>query len=250
MTTAIRPPATTTCTRLLTATLTATLAAMFVAPCVEQLDAQAAPPAASTAAPPATAANAGGGTATASAAATSTAANAVPAVALPAPRQSFYADRRQFAVGDIVTVLIDDYTITTAIKENVSSDTRSRNLGLTARLPSSTSKSIGLDTRNDASQNERGSAKRENRFQNEMSVRVVAIGETGLLQLKGAKNIDVDKAKQDIVLTGWVRPQDISSQNMVESARLADATIGYMSPGNLSKPKQGMISKILGAFWP
>lgn len=169
--------------------------------------------------------------------------------ALSAGRQSFFADRRDFAVGDIVTILIDDYTITTAIKENIASDTRSRNLSLAARLPTS-SKSVGLDTRNDASQNERGSAKRENRFQNEMSVRVVAIGPNGMLQVKGTKNINVDKNIQDITLTGWVRSQDISQQNMVESAKIADATIGYASPGNLSKPKQGMISKILGAFWP
>lgn len=164
-------------------------------------------------------------------------------------RQSMYSDRRDYAVGDIVTILIDDYTITTALKENVSSDTRSRGLSLSAKMPSS-SKTVGLDTRNDASQNERGSAKRENRFQNEMSVRVVAVGQNGMLQLKGTKNINVDKNVQDITLTGWVRAQDISQQNMVESAKIADATIGYTSPGNLTKPKQGMLSKVLGAFWP
>ncbi|MGV3710146.1 MAG: flagellar basal body L-ring protein FlgH [Gemmatimonas sp.] len=180
-------------------------------------------------------------------------ANAAPAAAAPATvgisRQSFYSDRREFVVGDIVTILIDDYTITTAIKENASSDTRSRNLGLAARLPS-TSKSVGLDTRNDATQNERGSARRENRFQNEMSVRVVAVGANGLLQVKGNKNINVDKSPQDVTLTGWVRAQDISLQNTVESARLADASIGYTSGGPLGKPKQGIISKVLGMVWP
>jgi flagellar L-ring protein precursor FlgH len=195
------------------------------------------------AAPPATAA------ATPANAALATTAAAPAAVSLPAPRQSWYADRRTFAVGDIITVLIDDYTITTAIKENIASDTRSRDLGLQANLPSS-SKNIGLDTRNDATQNVKGSAKRENRFQNEMSVRVMATGANGLLQVKGTKNINVDKNIQDIVLTGWVRAQDISAQNMVESARIADAQIGYASPGNLTKPKQGIMSKILGAFWP
>lgn len=203
------------------------------------LHAQAATPPAGTTAAPA-----------ANVAANAAATNAASTSGLPAPRESWFADRRNFVVGDIVTVLIDDYTITTAIKENRSSDSRGRNLGLTARLPSSTSKSVGLQTNNDATQNETGAAKRENRFQNEMSVRVVAVGANGLLQLKGTKKIDVDKAKQDIELTGWVRAQDISAQNMVESARLAEAMIGYSSPGNLSKPKQGIISKILGGIWP
>jgi flagellar L-ring protein precursor FlgH len=182
----------------------------------------------------------------ATAATAATTASTVPTVA---PRQSWTSDRRTFQVGDIITVLIDDYTITTAVKENVASDTRTRNLDLTAHLPTST-KGGGLDTRNDAQQQERGSAKRENRFQNEMSVRVIAVGANGLVQVKGTKNINVDKAMQDIVLTGWLRAQDISSQNIVESFRLADATIAYASPGALSKPKQGIVSKVLGAFWP
>ncbi|MEP6781948.1 MAG: flagellar basal body L-ring protein FlgH [Gemmatimonadaceae bacterium] len=165
-------------------------------------------------------------------------------------RESWTSDKRRYEVGDIITVLIDDYTITTAVKQDVASDTRGRGLGLTARMPSGVSKTVGLTTNNDATQNATGSAKRENRFQNEMSVRVVASGPNGLLQVKGTKKINVDKQMQDIELSGWVRPQDVSTQNTVESARIADATIGYASPGNLAKPKQGIFSKILGALWP
>lgn len=164
-------------------------------------------------------------------------------------RQSWTSDRRDFAVGDLITVLIDDYTLTTAIKENSATDTKTRGLALSARLPTS-SKNAGIDTRNSADQQQRGTARRENRFQNELSVRVVAIDPNGLLQLKGTKNINVDKQMQDVVFTGWARPQDISAGNMVESARIADAQLGYLSPGNLGKPKTSMISKLLGAFWP
>ena len=201
-----------------------------------------APPAATTAAP------AAGGARVTTGATPAVASSATPANATPS-RESWLSDRRTFAVGDIVTVLIDDYTITTAVKENIASDTRSRGLGLQANLPSS-SKNIGLNTKNDATQNQKGSSKRENRFENEMSVRVIAVAPNGLLQLKGTKSINVDKNMQDIQLSGWVRAQDVTAQNTVESARLADAQIGYASPGNLVKPKQGMVSKILGAFWP
>ena len=174
---------------------------------------------------------------------------AAPAVAVRAPRESWSSDRRSFVVGDIITVLIDDYTISTAVKENTASDTRSRGLAVTANLPGG-SKGGGLDSRNNADQQQRGSARRENRFQNEMSVRVVAVGANGLLQLKGHKKIDVDKAAQDIVFTGWVRAQDVSTQNMVESNRVADALLAYTSPGPLGTPKQGIVSKVLGALWP
>jgi len=178
-------------------------------------------------------------------------ASAAPAPASPAikPRDSWMADRRAFIVGDIVTVLIDDYTISTAVKENVATDNRTRGLSVNARLPTS-GKIVGLDARNSADQQQRGQARRENRFQNEMSVRVVAVGPNGLLQVKGTKNIDVDNAMQAIEFTGWIRAQDISTSNMVESSRVADAKIGYASPGPLGKPKQGMVTKILGALWP
>lgn len=172
------------------------------------------------------------------------------AQAAPTPvRTSWVSDRRQFAVGDIITVLIDDYTISTAVKENIATDNRSRGLGATARMPGET-QSIGIDTRNNADQQQRGQARRENRFQNEMSVRVVSVGQNGLLQIRGTKIIDVDKAKQDIVFTGWVRAQDVSQTNLIESSRVADAQIGYASPGPLGKPKQGLITKVIGAIWP
>lgn len=180
--------------------------------------------------------------------ATNDSATAKPATPTPA-RQSWTSDRRDFVVGDLITVLIDDYTLTTAIKENSATDTRTRGLSASVRLPTS-SKNVGIDTRNSADQQQRGSARRENRFQNELSVRVVSIGVNGLLELKGTKNINVDKAMQDVVFTGFARPQDISASNMVESARIADAQLGYLSPGNLGKPSKSLISKLLGAFWP
>ncbi len=208
-------------------------AAMFAAPVA--LHAQAAQ-----GAPPASGTQAG-----------APAAGAVQAPApAPAPaRSSWVADRRQFAVGDIITVLIDDYTISTAVKENLAQDTRNRGFGLSARLPS-TSQTANIDARNAADQTQRGQARRENRFQNEMSVRVVGTGPNGLLQVKGTKKIDVDKQLQDIVFTGWVRAQDVSVTNVVESSRVADAQLGYASPGNLGKPKQGIVSKVLGVVWP
>ena len=219
-------------------------AAMFAAPVA--LHAQAAQGAPPTGGAPAAGAPTAG--------ATPAGAPAAGAVQAPAPapaptRSSWVSDRRQFAVGDIITVLIDDYTISTAVKENLAQDTRNRGFGLSARLPS-TSQTANIDARNAADQTQRGQARRENRFQNEMSVRVVGTGPNGLLQVKGTKKIDVDKQLQDIVFTGWVRAQDVSVTNVVESSRVADAQLGYASPGNLGKPKQGIVSKVLGVVWP
>ncbi len=166
------------------------------------------------------------------------------------PRQSWVADRRAFAVGDVITVLIDDYTISTAVKDNMATDTRRRNMGVSIRLPAQGTRSGGIDSRNDSDTQQRGALRRENRFQNEMSVRVVATGANGLLQVRGNKNITVDKASQDVIFEGWVRAQDVSPQNLVESYRVADATLSYNSPGPLGKTKSGLFTRIIGIFLP
>jgi flagellar L-ring protein precursor FlgH len=151
-------------------------------------------------------------------------------------------------------VLVDDYTISSAIKDDVASQRRSRDLGVDVNVRQGAGAATNIDanigSRNDAQSRNNGEARRENRFQSEMSLRVVAVGANGLLQVKGRRVVDVDKAKQDVTLTGWVRAQDISVHNVVESSRIADAQLTYVSPGPLGKPKQSMISRVIGLVWP
>jgi flagellar L-ring protein FlgH len=180
------------------------------------------------------------------------------AAAAAAPKRpglrSWTSDRREFAVGDIVTVLVDDYTISSAIKDDQATQRRNRDLGVDVNVRTgpgaSTAINGGVGSNNDASSRNAGEARRENRFQSEMSVRVVAVGPNGLLQIKGTRVVDVDKAKQDVTLTGWVRAQDITVQNVVESSRIADAQLTYVSPGPLGQPKQSILTRIIGIVWP
>jgi flagellar L-ring protein precursor FlgH len=79
---------------------------------------------------------------------------------------------------------------------------------------------------------------------------VIAVTKEGLLQVKGSKMIDVDKNKQEMTLTGFIRPQDVNSQDMVLSTSIADVQLAYQSKGGLGKPKSGIITKIVGIFWP
>jgi flagellar L-ring protein precursor FlgH len=176
---------------------------------------------------------------------------ATPTATVPT-RASWLSDRREFAVGDVITVFVDDYTIASAIKDNIASDRRRRDarVGISKPGPAAGAVNAGFETRNDGDSQQRGAARRENRFQSEMSVRVVGIGPNGTLQVKGRKLIDVDKGQQDVTLTGWVRAQDVSTANVIESSRIADAQVTYLSPGPLGKPKGGIISKIVGIVWP
>ncbi len=52
-----------------------------------------------------------------------------------AGRQSWLSDRRDFHLGDIVTVLVDEYTLTSLDKEVNATDNRQRTLGLGISTP-------------------------------------------------------------------------------------------------------------------
>lgn len=168
--------------------------------------------------------------------------------ALPG-RQSWTSDRRDYHLGDIVTILVDEYTLTSLDKQVNARDSRRRTLGFGLSTPSS-SKQFGITSNNDNESQNSGLDARTNRLTTEMSARVVAISPNGVMQLKGAKAINVEQSKVNLTLTGWVRTQDVSPQNIVQSYRLADAQLDYQAEGPLGKAKSGIIGRLLGAFWP
>ena len=167
-----------------------------------------------------------------------------------APR-SWTSDRREFAVGDIITVIVDERTAASANKVTTATDHKRRKLGADATLPApATGKNISIESSNDGESRQRGEASRGNHFLGEISVKVIAVGKDGNLQVKGSKTVDVDKNKQVMTLTGWLRPQDVTATDYAESARIADAQIVYQSEGSLGKPRSGIITRVLGAIWP
>lgn len=166
-----------------------------------------------------------------------------------AGRQSWLSDRRDFHLGDIVTVLVDEYTLTSLDKEVNATDNRQRTLGLGISTPTS-NKTFGINSNNGNQSQNSGLDARTNRLTTDMSARVVAIAPNGVMQLKGTKVIKVEESKVNLTLTGWVRVQDVAPDNSVQSFRMADADLDYQAEGPLGKAKSGIIGRLLGAFWP
>jgi flagellar L-ring protein precursor FlgH len=164
-------------------------------------------------------------------------------------RQSWLSDRRDYHLGDIVTVLVDEYTLTSLDKEVNATENRQRTLGLGMSTPTS-NKSFGINSNNGNQSRNSGLDARTNRLTTDMSARVVAIGPNGVMQLKGTKMIKVEESKVNLTLTGWVRVQDVAPDNSIQSYRMADADLDYQAEGPLGKAKSGIIGRLLGAFWP
>jgi flagellar L-ring protein FlgH len=166
-------------------------------------------------------------------------------------RASWTSDRRDFAPGDVITVLIDEYTLASSNQDDFSSDGRFSDLGLgvgqtvTPSLPS-----VGADvnTSNQAESRKQSDATRQNRFQGEMTVRVISVEDGGLLRVEGKKVVNIDKTSEELVLRGLIRPHDVTSANMVESWRIGEAELVYSSKSPSSRG--GILGRILGAIWP
>ena len=174
-----------------------------------------------------------------------------------APRHltSWTADRREYQVGDVITVLVSDATLASATKSQSGSDQQSRKNGLGITPPKigeTTLPSIdaSMTMGKNASSTQSGDAKRNLSFRGDVSVRVVAVDKTGLLQVKGLKVVDVDKNKQTLNLTGFIRPEDVTPDNLVQSERIADAQLTYELSGDLGKTRGGIIGRLLNVFWP
>lgn len=179
---------------------------------------------------------------------------AAPAAA-PAPkgRQSWIGDRRAFTVGDVLTVMVDEFTLASANLGNVNSNNRrnTKDAGITVRTPSpAVSGTAGFNATDNNEQNQRGEAVRQNRFQSEMTVRVVEVLGGGVLRVEGRKVLNVDRNSQEVVMSGFVRPQDISPFNQVDSWRVGELRLDYKATGQLGKPKQGVIGRVVGWIWP
>jgi flagellar L-ring protein FlgH len=175
--------------------------------------------------------------------------------AVPRRQISWTSDRRTFAVGDIIKVVIDEEVSAEASKDNASSASRSRKMGLGISPPkmgvapmADIEGSVGSND-GGASHN-RGKAANGTSYVGDIPVRVIAITPEGLLQVKGTKTIDVDKNKQVMLLTGFIRPMDVNARDFVASSSIADAELSYQSKGGLGKPKSGIVTKIIGIFWP
>lgn len=167
------------------------------------------------------------------------------------PRQSWTSDRRDFRAGDLITVMIDEHTLAASNQGEFNSDRRYRDLGvgvgqsLTGAIPGG---SADINSSNQAESRRRGESTRQNRFRGEMTVRILAVEEGGMLRVEGRKVVNIDRVSEELTLRGLVRPHDVSAANMVESWRVADAELLYTARGD--SPRGGILGRLLGAIWP
>ncbi len=96
-----------------------------------------------------------------------------------------------------------------------------------------------------------GSTSRSTTLETNLAARVVDVLPNGYLVVEGKREIHVNNENQSVYLTGVVRPEDITANNMVASSAIAQMSVRLQGKGIVSQPiKPGWLYKILNGILP
>ncbi len=161
---------------------------------------------------------------------------------------SLLGDRRAGKLGDLLTVVIeiDD-------KAEISNSTaRSRKgseklsvpalLGLPQladeRLPDGASSAEAVDLSSASNASGEGSVRRKEKLTLRIAATVTEVLGNGYLRIEGSQEVRVNFELRELLVTGFVRPEDISRQNEITYDRIASARISYGGRGLISSAQQ------------
>ena len=72
----------------------------------------------------------------------------------------------------------------------------------------------------------------------------------GLLEIRGEKWLTLNRGEELVRIRGYVRQEDITPDNTVQSTKVADARITYAGTGELADSNEmGWLSKFFNSRW-
>lgn len=179
---------------------------------------------------------------------------------------NFFGRSRNYRVGDLITVMLDESTragreqkgsVSRDAKNNVVPPglvSRVGNLSLPTKILGTTLdgvlNGINLNESNIKSSGE-GKADQSASLKGAVSVTVIEVLANGNLMVRGEKQLALTEGTEVIQVSGIIRPDDVSPNNMVQSRRLANAQIAYRGTGDMANAtKPGWGTRALLSIWP
>lgn len=160
------------------------------------------------------------------------------------PLLFLFRDDKAFRVGDAVTVLVTQ----TAVASTGSQAQTSKQVKVQTEAGVG---AFGFIPR--AGIQHQGSFSSQSQERKNLSIittiacRVVEVSPAGLLRIEGSQEFTVDKRKQSVKFSGWIRPTDISPNNTVLSTQVLDAQLEFKGDWKTRRGKN-LLERILEGF--
>ena len=168
-------------------------------------------------------------------------------------RGSLLGDRRAIQQGDIMTVVIeinDKAEISNSTNRNRSGSESlaiPQLFGIPQRvdpnLPEGASLANAVSTTSSSASAGDGSVKRNEKLTLRVAATITGVLPNGVLQIVGRQEVRVNFEMRELLVTGYVRPEDISRQNEITYDKIASARISYGGRGQITDVQQPRIGQ-------
>lgn len=165
-----------------------------------------------------------------------------------AGKDSLFGDRRAAQRGDILTVVIeidDSASISNSTGRNRNGSVKSglpEFLGIPQRLngslPEGANMAEAVETRSSSTFKGSGNVSRTEQLTLRVAATVVEELPNGVLRIEGQQEVRVNFEIRELIVTGYVRPADISRQNEITYDKIAGARIAYGGRGQITDVQQ------------
>jgi len=175
---------------------------------------------------------------------------------------SLFKDYKASKVGDVVTVILDEYTTANNKADTNTSRKSAVKAGVGGQFSNigelQPSYSAAVSGSFEPSFTGSGYTNRESRLKNldGVTARVIKVLPDGNLVIAGSREITVNNETQCLTLAGLIQPRDIR-YNMatqgyeVKSSRISDAKFVYSGEGIVAQRQNpGWLSNFLNVVWP
>ena len=167
--------------------------------------------------------------------------------------ETLFGRVRRFQPGDVLTVVLNESTQAARATTGTISRESSNDVipsGVAARIANNALTGLNLNSAKITSDGS-GSADQSASLTGAITVSVVEVQANGNLVVRGEKYLSLNQGSEVIQVSGIVRPDDVASNNTVQSRRLAHARFTYQGGGELaSASKAGWGTRSLLKFWP
>ena len=160
--------------------------------------------------------------------------------------RAFFKDQRAARVGDLLTVTVNITDKANIANETQRSRTNTEDSGITDFIGA---KTLGaqaqkvlpgriLTADSTASSDGKGSVVRQEALQTNVAAVVTQVLPNGNLVVEGKQEIRVNFEMRQLIVGGIVRPEDIQSDNTIDSSKIAQARISYGGRGQVMDVQQ------------